>query len=176
MVCKSKMLRHGLIFLVLLSFVSLHSVYTIANERNVSHLKKYITKKYPKISVKDAETISVKVSTLSKKHNVDFDLLVGLIETESSFNPKAKYKGNVGLMQVSYSVWKNHFAIPSVDKLHNIEYNVNTGIKILKGYMKSSGGNVKKALVRYNGNANSKFVQKVFRHKSKFEKFKSSLA
>jgi soluble lytic murein transglycosylase-like protein len=167
--------RHRIILLVLLSFVLPFLSYASIPEKNVPHLKKYIVKKYPGIPKQSVEKIALNANELSKKHNVDFSLVVAVIETESSFNPKAKYKGNVGLMQISYSTWKKHFGIERIDTLYKVEYNIDLGIRILKRYIKKNNGDVKRALRMYNGNANKSYVQKVFRHKERFESYRKAV-
>lgn len=144
-------------------------------KNNVPHLKRYIIEKYTKVPKKTAETIAVHADKLSKKHNVDFHLVVGIMETESSFNPSAKYKGNIGLMQVSYKSWKRPLGIKKATDLHNIEYNIDTGVKILKRCIVASKGDTRKALRMYNGNANKSFTKTVSKHIGSFENFRSKL-
>lgn len=175
MLCETLMVRHRIIVLVLLLLIMPMLSYGYVSEKNVPHLKRYIVKKYPGLSEQVVDKIATNVNKLAKKHEISFSLIVGLIEAESSFNPKARYKGNVGLMQISYSTWKKHFGIEHINHLYKIEYNIDLGLRILKRYLRKSNGDVKRALVRYNGGANKTYVQKVFRFKEKFESYRKSI-
>jgi len=100
----------------------------------------------------------------SKKYGFHPDLVLALIKVESNFNPYAMSPaGAYGLMQVNYSVWKNHLKI-NQRKIFNIEYNIELGLKILKTYYKETGGNLRKALHLYNNGYlynNRKYVTQV---------------
>ena len=52
-------------------------------------------------------------------------------------------------MQINYKVWKNEFSIDP-EKIFNIDYNIDLGIKILKRYLKVAKGDIMRALHLYN--------------------------
>jgi soluble lytic murein transglycosylase-like protein len=66
-------------------------------------------------------------------------------------------------MQVSYPVWKDELNIDR-RKLSQVDYNIELGLTILKGYLRETGGDVIKALLLYNNGykyANSNYHEKV---------------
>jgi soluble lytic murein transglycosylase-like protein len=106
------------------------------------------------------------VYTKSKRYGFNPNLILALIKVESSFNPRAiSSVGAYGLMQINYSVWKNTLNIDP-DKIFNIDYNIEMGLKILKKYYDESHGDIKKALFLYNNGyfyKNKSYVTKVVR-------------
>lgn len=87
-----------------------------------------------------------------KSHEYGFkpQLVLGMIQVESGFNPKAiSTKEAYGLMQVNLPVWRRELGIQD-HKIFDVEYNVDLGLKILKHYYDESGGNLKRALHLYN--------------------------
>lgn len=104
-----------------------------------------LKKKYPSFS-----KITEVVFRKSQEHGVDPNLIMGLIEIESNFKRFAvSSAGAYGLMQINYKVWKNEFEINS-ERIFEIEYNINIGIKILKRYLKVAKGDIMRALHLYN--------------------------
>ena len=94
--------------------------------------------------------ITNSVFTLSRKHGFDPYLVTAIIFVESSFNRHAVSKaGAYGLMQVNYPVWKNELNIDR-KKLTQIDYNIELGLTILKGYLQETKGDMIKALILYN--------------------------
>ncbi len=104
-----------------------------------------LKKKYPSFS-----KITEVVFRKSLEHGVNPNLIMGLIEIESNFKRFAvSGKGAYGLMQINYKVWKNELEIDP-EKIFEIEYNIDMGIRILKRYMKVAKGDIMKALHLYN--------------------------
>jgi soluble lytic murein transglycosylase-like protein len=94
--------------------------------------------------------ITKAVFTQSRKHGFDPYLVMAIIFVESSFNPHAVSRaGAYGLMQVNYPVWKNELNIDR-KKLTQIDYNIELGLTILKGYLRETKGDMIKALILYN--------------------------
>lgn len=86
----------------------------------------------------------------SRKHGLNPYLVMAIIFVESSFNRHAVSKaGAYGLMQVNYPVWKSELNIDH-KKLTEIDYNIELGLTILKGYLQETKGNMIKALILYN--------------------------
>jgi len=104
-----------------------------------------MARKYPLFS-----RVVKTVYSKSREHNIDPKLLMSIIETESAFNPYAvSSAGAYGLMQVNYSIWKDELAIDH-QKIFDISYNMELGIKILKNYLKIANNDLHKALYYYN--------------------------
>jgi soluble lytic murein transglycosylase-like protein len=78
------------------------------------------------------------------------NLILSIMQVESAFNPLAlSTAGACGLMQVRYEVWKDELHIDK-SRIFDIAYNIDLGLKILKQYYDSSGGNIGRALFLYN--------------------------
>jgi soluble lytic murein transglycosylase-like protein len=94
--------------------------------------------------------ITNSVFSQSRKHGFDPYLVMALIFVESRFNRRAVSKaGAYGLMQVNYAVWKDELNIDS-HRLTQVDYNIELGLAILKGYLQETGGDIIKALILYN--------------------------
>lgn len=96
-----------------------------------------------------AEIVEV-VYRKSKEYNFDPNLILSIILVESAFNPRAVSSvGACGLMQINYSVWKDELNIDR-ERLFEIEYNIDLGLKILRRYYKVADGDILRALHLYN--------------------------
>jgi len=115
-------------------------------EREFRNFRENVFKlKYPKFN-KTAKTVFEK----SKEYGFNPYLVMAVIQVESGFDRfAASTAGAYGLMQVNYNVWKDVYDI-DFDRIYNVEYNVDLGLKILRRYYNKSGGNILKALFRYN--------------------------
>ncbi|MCK4761237.1 MAG: lytic transglycosylase domain-containing protein [Candidatus Aminicenantes bacterium] len=118
-------------------------------------------KKYPKFSkIVDA------VYRKSNQYGFHPDLVLGIVQVESNYNPNAiSWAGAYGLMQVNLSVWKNELSIDE-DNILNIDYNIDLGLQILKRYFIESNGNMERALHLYNNGYkynNTSYIGKVSR-------------
>ncbi|HEX7503487.1 MAG TPA: transglycosylase SLT domain-containing protein [Acidobacteriota bacterium] len=78
------------------------------------------------------------------------NLVLAVMQVESAFNPLAvSSAGAFGLMQVRYAVWKDELAIDR-NRIFDVEYNIDLGLRILKQYQDIAGGNMRRALFLYN--------------------------
>jgi soluble lytic murein transglycosylase-like protein len=99
--------------------------------------------------------ITDSVFNLSRKHGFNPYLVMAIILVESRFNRHAVSKaGACGLMQVNYPVWKNELNIER-SRIFQVDYNIELGLTILKGYMLETKGDLIKALILYNNGYNS---------------------
>jgi len=86
----------------------------------------------------------------SRIHKINPNLILGIIQVESNFNPYAKSeKEAYGLMQINYPVWKNELQIEK-SKIYDIAYNIELGIHIFKQYYDQCERNTTAALHLYN--------------------------
>ena len=86
----------------------------------------------------------------SKEYGFNPYLVMGLIQVESNFKPYAvSVAGAYGLTQVNYSVWKDELDI-NFNRIYNLEYNIDLGLKILKHYYEKTNRNLIQALFHYN--------------------------
>jgi soluble lytic murein transglycosylase-like protein len=101
--------------------------------------------KYPRFS-----DVAAIVYRKSQDYGFSPYLIMALIQVESNFDPNAiSNAGAYGLMQVNYSVWKDELNI-DFSRIHEKEYNIDLGLKVLKHYYDKASGNMFMALYRYN--------------------------
>lgn len=147
----------------------------IKDQGNILFLETYLKTYYKKVPDEIEVIIAKAIDDLSHKHVVDFNLVVGIIGVESSFNPYATSKiGARGLMQVRYGVWKNHLEIPNVMILHNVYEGIEYGILAFLQCRKEAKGDLVKALQKYSGTKGLDYVNKVNREISRFILLKQS--
>jgi soluble lytic murein transglycosylase-like protein len=78
------------------------------------------------------------------------DLVLGIVKVESAYEPTAvSFRGAYGLMQVNLAVWRGALNIDE-NRIFEVAYNIDLGLKILKQYYEEAGGNMKRALHLYN--------------------------
>jgi hypothetical protein len=108
--------------------------------------------------------ITQAVFSQSRKHGFSPYLVMAIIFVESRFDRHAvSRKGAYGLMQVNYPVWKNQLNI-DFKRITQVEYNIELGLTILKGYLHETSGDILKALALYNNgykNASSNYQDKI---------------
>jgi soluble lytic murein transglycosylase-like protein len=109
--------------------------------------------------------ITKAVFNLSRKHGFNPYLVMAVIFVESRFDRHAVSKaGACGLMQINYPVWKDELQIDR-RRLFQIEYNIELGLTILKGYLAETKGDIVRALILYNNGYNyagNNYHEKVF--------------
>ena len=114
-----------------------------------------IMKTNSKIPYKTASEYTSYIVKYSLENGLDPFLVVGVISTESFWNPRLISTANcIGLMQVNFKVWKNElkqFGITSPNDLYNPEKNIQAGCFILGFYMAKFKGDTIKALQGYLG-------------------------
>lgn len=92
------------------------------------------------------------------------EMILGIVKVESDYDPSAVSSlGAYGLMQVNLPVWRNTLNIDE-QRIFDIEYNVDLGLKILKHYYNETGGDIKQALHLYNNGYkynNTSYIGKV---------------
>ncbi|MCP4216595.1 MAG: lytic transglycosylase domain-containing protein [bacterium] len=117
------------------------------------------TKRYSQFSY-----ILDSVYSKSQEYGFQPDLVLSIVKVESNYNPKAvSYVGACGLMQVNVPVWRKELNIDS-QRVFDVDYNIDLGLRILKQYYDESNGNLKRALHLYNNgylHNNTKYTGKV---------------
>ncbi|MCU0235458.1 MAG: transglycosylase SLT domain-containing protein [Acidobacteria bacterium] len=102
----------------------------------------------------DFTRIAGSVFSLSRKHGFNPYLVMAIIFVESRFDRRAvSGKGACGLMQVNVPVWKDALNIDR-RKIFQIDYNIELGLTILKGYLMETRGDIIRALILYNNGYN----------------------
>lgn len=134
----------------------------------------YIDKKFQLIPRTVALDIAEQILTVSKEADVSPELIVGIIQVESSFNPMAISSKNArGLMQVMPE-WAKKFNLKKVTDLHDIDTNIKSGVKVLKIHIKEGKGSISKGLYYYVGRSDS-YAKKVYSAMGKFVAFRSTV-
>lgn len=116
------------------------------------------------ISWEQAEMIALRA--MSKPHPF---LLLALLEAESEFNPFAVSKvGAVGLGQIRFEVHGEALIkakiIAGRDDLFNMEANIDAASILLSDFLRETKGNKVKALERYVGGKDSRYVRRILSH------------
>jgi len=148
----------------------------VVNEAPSEKVARYIMARYSRLPSTLVRTIAAGIVRSSSTQNVSLALLMGMIETESQYNPMSKSKANArGLMQVRYSVWKESLSLKNERQLHDIDDGILAGIFVYKKYLKDEKGDIRKALWKYNGKAadKSKYADKVYLNAGRFAIFYS---
>lgn len=141
-------------------------------------IEMYIQQKYQKVPKSVAKTTSELIVDQSKKEEIAPELIVGIIQVESQFNPmavgpKTKYGHARGLMQVMPE-WAKKFNLKSMYDLHDIDVNIICGIKVFKIHLKEGKGNISEGLYLYV-NKDRSYVDKVYNAMGKFVSFRSTV-
>jgi hypothetical protein len=132
----------------------------------------YIHTNFPIIPGVLYNEIAVQIATLSRQENVSPELVVGIIQVESAFNPMAISSKNArGLMQVM-PAWAKHFKLNKVCDLHNINVGIHTGIKVFKIHVQEEKGDISEGLYKYV-NRDRSYVDRVYNAMGKFVMFRS---
>ena len=109
-----------------------------------------------------------------KVYNVDPYLIMAVMATESSFNPRAQSRvGAQGLMQVHTRMHRKRFKpYGSTDTVWEPKVNIQVGSSILSDYLKRYGGSESRALKAYVGAAHMShdggYGNKVLRRRDEF--------
>lgn len=134
----------------------------------------YIDKKFQLIPKTVAMKIADQVILRSKEEDVSPELIVGMMEVESGFNPLAISKKNArGLMQVMPE-WAKKFKLKKVSDLHDIDTNIQCGIKVLKIHIQENNGSINKGLYYYVGKSKT-YSSKVYEAIGRFVTFRSTI-
>jgi hypothetical protein len=138
----------------------------------------YIRSNYRKVPKVIAQRIASIVVDLSKKEEVSPELLIGIIQVESQFNPmavgpKTKYGNARGLMQIM-PAWAKKFELESLYDLHDVDINIVSGVRVFKIHLKENKGSISKGLYHYV-NKDKAYVDKVYNAMGRFVSFRSTI-
>jgi len=118
-------------------------------DRMETNAARFISEHY-RVDREDASEIVEQAFISGKNHDVDPLLILAVIATESSFDPKAGSSvGAKGLMQVHAKGFKEFGGLKAV---HEVEAGIEVGTQILKEYLNKTGS-LKGALKYYVGAA-----------------------
>lgn len=127
----------------------------------------YIKNKYPTIPDILIRETAKQIIIISMNEHISPELLMGIIEVESSFNPMAISSKNArGLMQVMPE-WTKYFKLKTVCELHNVKTGILIGTKVFKIHLKEQDGDIQKALYCYV-NKDKTYVDKIYNSVGRF--------
>lgn len=134
----------------------------------INKLAGYIQKKYKVTEHKAASIVTEAIRNAEKYDGLEPELILAVIAVESTFKERAVgQQGSRGLMQVLPKAHPGKVkAIGGVHQLFDPGKNILTGSRILASYVEDSNGNLKRALLRYNGGDGSgsrSYAEKVMR-------------
>ena len=133
----------------------------------------HIARKY-RVNASSVEQYMGYARQSGKTYNVDPYLIMAVMATESSFNPRAQSRvGAQGLMQVHTRMHKKRFKpYGSTDSVWEPKVNIQVGSSILSDYLKRYGGSERRALKAYVGAARMShdggYGNKVLRRRDEF--------
>ena len=142
------------------------SMATPAKQAKMNRLSGHIQSKY-RVSEAKARRIVEEAIRNAERHRLEPELILAIIATESTFRERAVSRvGARGLMQV--------MPRPHADKVQEIggahqlfdpAKNIHIGSRILVKYLDAHSGNLRQALLKYNGSlgAKSRFPDRVLR-------------
>lgn len=159
-----------------------------ARDLEATALPQYISSRWS-IATSDARELVSLARRAAESHELDPYLVLAVIARESSF----RHNGNAGslragvpdadidpgiahgLMQVAGRFHEDKMPRDSVGRMRvtTAQENIDIGTRILREYLKQDGGNVSRALQRYNGNLSDpdrRFASYVLRVRDRFER------
>lgn len=138
-----------------------------AQQRKIARLSGHIQRRYqiPEYKAQQIVTAAVRNSEI---HQVDPELILAIIAVESTFKERAVSRvGARGLMQVMPSAHGRKIReIGGHHALFDPVKNIHVGSRILANYLDDHSGNLRRALLSYNGSLHlrrSSFPEKVIR-------------
>lgn len=116
------------------------------------NIAQYLTQKYKKPYPAVREIVELAWEESAKHPDVPPELVLAVIQKESSLNEKASSSyGAKGYMQVVSRFHKEK--LKPRESLHDAEVNIRVGTQILQEYLALKNGNLRAALKKYSGNA-----------------------
>lgn len=133
----------------------------------------YIKARYTRTPKVVAKSIAENVILYSGQYGISPELVIGIIEVESGFNPMVISKKDArGLMQVMPE-WAPKFKI-KVNDLHDIDIGIESGIKVFLIHLEEAKGNISKGLYYYVGKDKT-YSNSVYTAVGRFVSFRSTI-
>lgn len=147
---------------------------TQAQQRQkIEKLSNHIARAY-QVRPAKANLVVTEVMRHAEQHNLEPELVLAVIATESTFRAKAVSRaGARGLMQVVPKWHRQKIkAVGGNRALFDPAKNIQVGTQILSEYIAMSRGNVRRGLLRYNGSLGkrSRYANRVLRHYNRLKK------
>jgi len=140
---------------------------TPAQQRRISRLSGHIQRKY-RVSETNADRIVSAAVRSAERHQLAPELILAVIAVESTFKERAVSRaGARGLMQVLPSAHGRKIReIGGTHRLMEADQNIHVGTRILAQYLDLHSGNLRRALLNYNGSLGmrrSSYPEKIMR-------------
>jgi soluble lytic murein transglycosylase-like protein len=137
-----------------------------AKQRKITRLSGHIQRKYRVPGTKARHIVREAIRN-AEQHELDPELILAIIAVESTFRERAVSRvGARGLMQVMPgSHTRKVKAIGGSRQLFDPAKNIRVGSRILVNYLDDQSGNLRRALLKYNGSlgTRSSFPDRVIR-------------
>jgi hypothetical protein len=136
----------------------------------------YIQTRFRRVPKIVSKALAETIIDVCKKEDVSPELIMGIIEIESQFNPMARNEksGAIGAMQIMPE-WSKKLGLESVYDLYDIPVNIQSGVKVLKIHIEEDAkGDIAKGLYFYVGK-DSSYAGRVFQAAGKFAVFRSTV-
>ena len=137
-------------------------------------LTKYIQSQNTKLGREIAGMIAKTIVDASGRYSIPVELITGVIEKESVFNPSASadIPGKPGeYARGLMMLYQGETVTVERDRAYNLGYNVDLGCQILNHKLKTVNGDLDKALSNYSGRATN-YSEDVLRNVGKFTMYK----
>ncbi len=142
------------------------SAAALAQQRKIARLSGHIHNRY-QVPEHKARHIVTEAIRNGETHQVDPELILAIIAVESTFKERAVSRvGARGLMQVMPGSHSRKIReIGGSHALFDPAKNIHTGSRILASYLNDHSGNLRRALLNYNGSlgTRSSFPDRVMR-------------
>lgn len=142
----------------------------------IRDIELYIQTRYRRVPKIVAKSIAETIVSVAKEEQISPELIVGIMEIESQFNPMARNEKSkaIGAMQIMPE-WAKKLGLKSVYDLYDIPTNISSGVKVLKIHINEDAkGDIAKGLYFYVGK-DSSYAGKVFQAVGKFSVFRSTV-
>jgi len=167
--------KYSIFYIIAISLTLFFTIECRASEyqdKQIKELSTYIKLRksnQPKILCND---IAYQIITQSEATNMSVELIVGIVEVESMWNPYSISKaGAKGLMQV---LIEDGIEIDP-DRVYDIDYNISIGIAIFKSKLEKANGDLSLALKYYVGGDKS-YYNSVYRYIGKYYLYKMNIS
>ncbi len=144
---------------------SRHTQDLLMQMRRMGRLVEYIANRFP-VNKHQARRIVSEAFRQGSAGDLAPELVLAVIAVESTFRPRVvSHAGARGLMQIIPKWHPDTIAeIGGANALFDPNKNIQAGVRILAAYLDAQDGNLRKALLRYNGshrNPRSPYADKV---------------
>lgn len=136
--------------------------------KEITTISKYIRERVSKTPIELCDAIAYSIVTLCKKKGMPIDLVVGIIEVESMWDPTATSGKNAkGLMQI---LREDGVEILE-ERAYDISYNILKGIEIFQSKLEKANGDMSLALSMYVGGS-EKYISAVYKSMGRYMTYK----